>query len=393
MDEKISILVIDKEESFHSDIANTISQFSNIDSEVRYLSEIIVPELGNADYIIIDSRLVTNVKQFMQQASAAGAKRIIFVNESLNNPMSNAVIASGGSVFYRYSPMASLLHCIFGTFKPFSKSFLKDIISNYDGSSTRIVAVHSPSGGTGKTTICTNLAINLALKNKRVLVIDFSQYGCIGVKFRIKNRGTGLSGILSALEQNRENAQETDLGQIVRDNVFEYKNEMVKLDVIIAANPLKMEKATADDIEKIFMAIREMHYDVVIADTSCELSQQNLTILQMVDEILLVTIPDICCGWSLLHFKEIASNLGVSAKCKLVVNMYTKYSGFSCRELESELQYPLISVVPVYKELLLLNNQGICIGLKKKHQINAFVGRISDCLVPGEGRRKRSGKA
>ncbi|MHC1723785.1 MAG: CpaE family protein [Aminipila sp.] len=382
MEEKIVIAVIDKEEQFFYDIKTVIEQYSHIECEVRYSSILQMQEIKNIDCLIINSSILDDSKQNVSDLMEAGVKKVIYVTDSLNNPMSNSVIVSGGAIFFRYSPITSILHSIFGTFTPHVKKQVEQIQVEMQDSNGKCVALHSPCGGTGKSTVAINLAVNLAQKGLKVLVADFAQYGTIGVKLKIKNRGMGITRILSALEQLRENETDIVLEEVIKENIFEYREENLKIDVLIAANPIKMEKIQAKDVETIFNSIRKLKYDVVIADTSCELSQKNLSILQMVDKIMVISKPDVCNGWNLIQFKEIANNIGISEKCALTVNMYTKYAGFSCRELEAELQWPLISVIPEYKELQTLNNQGVTLGMKKNHPINGFINRISENIFP-----------
>jgi len=335
-----------------------------------------------AECIIINGNQIKDMKNVITEFKKETVK-IIIVFDTLNNPFSQAAVLMGADVFYRYAPMTALLNKIYGSTESSTEYPEKqelEVLSQEK--KQKILAVCSSKGGTGKTTLSANIAIQYANKGLKVLVVDMAQYGNIGLKFRIIHRGTGLSGITTAIENAGDNLQFLELTGKIKESVYKYELDGSNMEILIAASPVKMESIGSKEVEAIIKGIRKMDYDVVIIDTSSELSQRNLAVLELSDEIILVASPELACGWNLLQMKDIIKSVGIKSKVSLVINRYAKASGFYCKELEAELEYPLICVVPECIDIQLASNAGQLIGFNKKHWVNVFYRKIAHHCMP-----------
>ncbi len=379
------IVVIDPQEEISMKLQKALLQFHMQEYEIHSFIEWDEENVKEATCIIIDSKQIKEIKDFMLMAKKYSVNKVIILTDRLNHSISPSALMLGATIFYRNAPITSLLYKIYDSYKPVRevpKTISYEEVKKEMG--VKLVAVHSPKGGTGKTTISINLAIQYAKKGLKVLLIDLALYGNIGVNLKINQRGTGLSSILTNLEHTTEEYKNYFDTAKLKEHIYPYINENQSLafDVIIAANPLKMEKLTIQQVEMILIAVGKMDYDIIIIDTSSELSERNLAVFEMVNEIIMVAAPEINSGWNLIQLKEILDNIGVSKKCKLVVNLYSKYVGFSCKELEMELQTPLIGIIPYQTEIQYLHNQGIPVGFKEKQSINMYIKRLGQNIIP-----------
>ena len=109
-------------------------------------------------------------------------------------------------------------------------------------SKTEILSIINQKGGVGKTTTAINLAAGLAIKNKKILVIDLDPQG---------NATTGLG--LS----NSENSDETIYAVLNgTKNIFEVikKTQFKNLDLVTSNVDLSgLEVETAGDSKRAFI--------------------------------------------------------------------------------------------------------------------------------------------
>ena len=145
-------------------------------------------------------------------------------------------------------------------------------------SKTEILSIINQKGGVGKTTTAINLAAGLAIKNKKILVIDLDPQG---------NATTGLG--LS----NSENSEQTIYGVLNgTKNIFEVikKTQFPNLDLVPSNVDLSgLEVETASDSrrafilkEKIMLYLKDFNtkYEYIFID--CPPSLSLLTVMALV---------------------------------------------------------------------------------------------------------------
>ena len=145
-------------------------------------------------------------------------------------------------------------------------------------SKTEILSIINQKGGVGKTTTAINLAAGLALKNKKILVIDLDPQG---------NATTGLG--LS----NSENSDKTIYGVLNgTKNIFEVikKTEFQNLDLVSSNVDLSgLELETASDSRRAFILKEQImaylkdftgKYEYIFID--CPPSLSLLTVMALV---------------------------------------------------------------------------------------------------------------
>jgi cellulose biosynthesis protein BcsQ len=208
----------------------------------------------------------------------------------------------------------------------------------------KTILSYSPQGGTGKSTFAVNTALIYASMGFKTLLLDMSLYGSVISALKISQKsGLGLSGILNLIELKR-NENMSIKTYVEMSGVSIVKNVAnTGLDVIISANPIKMEGMNENSTNMIMQIVKGLHYDIVVVDTSPELSIKNLVLIDKSDYVMLSALQDVSCGWKMLMFKEIAERFKLDKKkFGIVINRCNKFSGFNNKEFEYEIGYKVL---------------------------------------------------
>jgi pilus assembly protein CpaE len=186
----------------------------------------------------------------------------------------------------------------------------------------RVIAVFSAKGGAGKTVLACNLAVALKGQMKRdeplYLVDGNLQFGDVRVVMDVRSP----------------------------QNVFEtsaYEKGLVDADVIkqiaylhpsgvhILLSPTysdTAERVTPKSLEHLFIILRRMA-SLVLVDLPTSYEDKTLTMLELADEILLVVTPEMSVVANTTRFLEVAGQLELVEKIRIVINRSTSPSGMT----------------------------------------------------------------
>ncbi len=146
---------------------------------------------------------------------------------------------------------------------------------------SKVIAVTSGKGGTGKTSICSGLGYSLAKQGNRTLIIELD-FGlrCIDIIFSLQNKikydlGHVLSGQCDILQAVTQTPMASNLSVVCAPE-----------------NPFTV--VIAEQIKNICTQIRK-YYDFIIIDTGAGINSHVFDIVQQADLILVVTTPDPIC--------------------------------------------------------------------------------------------------
>jgi len=148
-------------------------------------------------------------------------------------------------------------------------------------SRAKVVTVFSPKGGSGKSVIATNLAIALAARGRRTLLLDLDlQFGDVGIMLGLQPHRT-IYDLLAAP------------GSLDVEKIAGYATEVLDVDVIPA--PLKPEDAESIVEARVgdLLASAKAGYDVIVVDTPSSFNGAVLAALDKTDELLLVCTPEV----------------------------------------------------------------------------------------------------
>lgn len=147
----------------------------------------------------------------------------------------------------------------------------------------KLFAVFSGKGGSGSTTVATNLAIYLhQLTGKRALLVDLDlELGEIALQLGVEPRFNFIDMVRNF------HRMDTDL----LASFIEHHPSGVHL-LSAPYHPQKTEVVTGDQITRILQFLKQ-HYEYVIVDTSKSFSPPTLATFEQADVIYLVTTVDL----------------------------------------------------------------------------------------------------
>ncbi len=245
----------------------------------------------------------------------------------------------------------------------------------------KILISFSSKGGVGKTTLACNLAVML---NERF--------------------GSGNVALIDANTQAPNVAPMLDLRpqRWLRDAVMEYKrldSELLKelmtvdqpsgLHVLAHSteNPLGLE-FSEDQLDKILLVAKGT-YQWTVVDTFPLLSSLNLSMMDLSDEIVLVTEPIVPALRSARHNLEMLQKAGYTeSRISVVLNKYTKFSGNVEVDLVQEtLNWPIKMVIPYdVHSTISANNGKALVNAYPDLEVTYAISRLVDSFT-GENRQ------
>lgn len=228
----------------------------------------------------------------------------------------------------------------------------------------RTVAVYSPKGGVGTTTVATNIAIAaVATRPDRVILVDLAlQFG----------------GVATLLDLNPKQT----LADVVRDESSLREPELLRtyamrhdsgLHVLAApARPEDAETIKPAHIALILSTLLE-GYDMVVVDAGSTLDERVLTIFEAVETVVLVVTPEIAALKAMHALLEYLSEAGtIGLKSTFVLNDLFAREILKLRDVESFLGTKMAIELP-YDPFLYLKavNEGVPIVMGGARSIPA----------------------
>jgi pilus assembly protein CpaE len=216
----------------------------------------------------------------------------------------------------------------------------------------RVVAVHSPKGGVGTTTIATNIAAAMAKrKPDRVVLIDLAlQFGQVSTHLNMEPKFT--------------------LVDIVRDEGALREHELLRTYAlrhdsglhIVAAPPTPelAEIVTPEHVNKLLETILD-EYDAVVVDAGSWIDDRTLAVFEHADAIVLPVNREISTLKALhILLDYLSENGSAGAKASFVLNNQFARETLRNRDVESALGAKVAVELP-YDPFLYIKavNEGI----------------------------------
>lgn len=215
----------------------------------------------------------------------------------------------------------------------------------------RIVAVYSPKGGVGRSTILTNLAVATAqASGKKVALIDGSIYfGDIGLMLNlVPSRSLGDVAVEAARLDD----------DLLLDLMVTHSSGVR---VLLAPPKPQAAELVTPEVMKRVLEIARRHFDYVFVDTWQSLHEIVLTVLDLADTILLILKLELPLIRDGKQFLELADMLGYpKEKLVLVLNRSDSDTGIKVEVAEESLGRPFdAKVVSDGRGVTMSVNQGV----------------------------------
>jgi pilus assembly protein CpaE len=213
----------------------------------------------------------------------------------------------------------------------------------------RIITVFSPKGGTGKTSIATNLAAALAKhQGKRTLLLDLDlQFGDAAIMLGLEPEKTIYDLVVAPGELDSEKLA----GYTTR--------HACGLDILPA--PLRPEDAELVTEAKLgrLLEVARDSYDVIVVDTSPFFHGPMLATLDRTDELLML------CGLDVPTLKNVRLSLQTldllsfpTTRIRFVLNRANSKVGMSKKEVEGALDMKVAYEMPSDRAVPVSVNRG-----------------------------------
>lgn len=219
-------------------------------------------------------------------------------------------------------------------------------------SKCRIVTVYSNKGGVGKTSIATNLALELAkITKENVALIDLNfQLGDVTTFLDLKP-SFNISYMLQNLDKINED--------FLLSTLEKYKDTSL---YVLADPPYfkQSDDVQAKDIQKLFNILRDT-FSYVIVDTSGSFDAKAMNALEYSDLIFFVTIVNLPALRNCQRCLELFDKLGFDAnKIEVLINRYMENDEIKAEDVEEVLGKKLYWKIPNnYFTMMSAINKGV----------------------------------
>jgi pilus assembly protein CpaE len=195
-----------------------------------------------------------------------------------------------------------------------------------------VVAVFSPKGGAGRTTIATNLAVALHRETgARVCLMDANlQFGDVGVLLNLNPKNSSIADACEAGEPD---------GDIIDSVTIEHSTGIRVL--LAPPAPEGADLVTPAYLRKVVEHLRLVH-DFVVIDLPSGLSDHSLAVMDVADTILVLTALEITTIKNVRLFLEVAEQLDYArSKLRLVINRADAAQGIRIADVEASVRRPI----------------------------------------------------
>jgi pilus assembly protein CpaE len=231
----------------------------------------------------------------------------------------------------------------------------------------KIILVYSPKGGSGCTTIATNLAMTLQNEETTVALVDGNlQFGDVAVFLNEQ----GKNSVVDLAPR----ADELD-PQIVDEAMITHTKSGVKI-LIAPSRPEYAESVSGDQFSKVLKYLRRL-YSYVVVDTSSALTDVTLAAMDASDLIVLITTQDIPAIKNARLFLDLVDVLNIDRQRVLfVMNRYDKRIGITPEKVSDSFKHEIVAVLPDEERVVIPSvNRGVpfMLGDKSKPIARSFL--------------------
>ena len=196
-----------------------------------------------------------------------------------------------------------------------------------------IIAVYSPKGGVGCTTIATNLAVALTSQKRSVAIVDLDlQFGDVAVALDLRTSNS----VIDLLGHD-------ELDETLFTDVFVRHPSGVR--ALVA--PEQLGSAETVDPERVVRTLEKLraHFAFVVCDLWSSLDDLSVGVLRMADRVVLVTTPELPSLRNVRRAMAATSVFGED-RTLIVLNRHPSKAGVSVADVERNLGRRVAATIP-----------------------------------------------
>lgn len=244
---------------------------------------------------------------------------------------------------------------------------------------SKILTVIGSKGGIGTTTVAVNVAVSLA-QNQSVHSVALMDFDAVlgEIPFFLEIKPTYHWGEIT---RNMSRLDSTFLHNILVKHAS---------GVYVLPSPRRLngyEAATPDILERILTVMKES-FEYVVIDLGKTLNVNSSKIIEISDELMLVSVQSIPC---LCNTRDLLSSIRVlrpqpEDSIKILINRFLKKSEISLKDVEESIGRRVYSTIPNdFRTTFSAINQGTPISeVSSKAKITKQFRQLADSLICGE---------
>src|SRR5262245_8039372 len=248
-----------------------------------------------------------------------------------------------------------------------------DGYGDHDG---QVIAVFSPKGGVGRTTVAVNLAVAAAAElGKTVVLVDGSfQFGDVGVLLNLNPKNQSIADLVPELEAGDP--------ELSLDTFVIQHSAGIKV-LLAPPSPEMAELITPAGVRRVLDALRRSN-DLVIVDCTSWFNETTLAILDAADVVLTMLSLEITSIKNMRLFLEVAEQLGYDTpKVKLVLNRADSSLGIRVSDVEGSIGRKVDhTIVSDGRSVVYALNRGVPFLLSNREaQVSQDVLRLAQSIA------------
>ena len=217
------------------------------------------------------------------------------------------------------------------------------------GSGGRVIAVMSPKGGVGKTTVATNLAVGLGrIAPMGVVIVDLDlQFGDVASGLLLDPERTITDAVLGPASED----------SMVLNHLTVHPASIYAL--CAPRNPVEMDRISSAHVTRLLEQLRH-EFQYVVIDTAPGLGEHVLAALENATDAVWV------CGMDIPSIRGLRTGLQILDELQLlpqhrhvVLNMADHKSGLALKDVEATIGVPVDVAIPRSRTLPYSTNKGV----------------------------------
>jgi septum site-determining protein MinD len=195
----------------------------------------------------------------------------------------------------------------------------------------RIIVINSGKGGVGKTTTAINLGASLNKLNKEVIIVD--------ANLNTPNIGLQLGAPIVPVTLNHVLKGKAD----IEDAIYEHHSGTK-----IVPSSLSIKELTKFNVKKLPEVTRRLAElcDYVIVDSAAGFGEEVMAVIDLADEIIIVTNPEMPAVTDALKAVKVAREMGKEINGVIVTRHSDMKYEMPLSSIKSMLEAQIIGVIP-----------------------------------------------